>query len=295
MLQYQKGGRLHMKKVFVGVIVITVLICMLGLTACHFDSNVTLEEDSQIKAVTVKYADGVEIELEQSDIDLVIGEIKSNLDNFRSDEKILVNSKWDYEYDYTFNIKAVRRVMFSKEDINLTYRIGTTGIFTDSSGKKSETRYENEITYLVAGARWICDGKESAIKNIRERLDSLKADYDAQVLAAKEKQYLDFKDALVQNGYTVTDLTESQLLSHIDAYSGESFYLNASKGFMATKYIDGYMDESYFYWSTKELVDKIPANLIAFQNYLDNGEYFAWTSGNSAVFKELFWKYTSQN
>lgn len=276
-----------MKRVFAILISAAVIIsCLLGMTACHFDSNVNLEDDSKVKAVTVEYADGAEIELDRQDIDIVIGDIKRNLDNFQSDSKILVNKKWEYEYDYVFKITAVRRVMLSKKDITLVYRFGTTGIYTDGNGKKSRTRYDKEWTHLIAGARWICDATDSNAEAIRTRMEALKAEHDAAKNEAYEKNYNDMMSLFEDRGYTVRNLEEYELSYLVDLKTNEYVWLNAKKAFEATDTDTG--DCYKVYWSNEKDAKEA---VLHFGNEVSSqhGVFFGYSlSSHASPMKDVF-------
>lgn len=287
----EKGESEDMKKFLCVFIALAIcLTCFTGMTACHFDSNVNLEEDSQVKAVTVKYADGTEIELGKEDIEVVIGDLKKNLDKFQSDSKILVNKRWEYEYDYVLKIKAVRRVMLSKKDITLEYRFGTTGIYTDSNGKKSQTRYDNEWTHLIAGARWICNTEQAGADAIRARLDALKAQYDVAQKEVYEEKYGEMINLFEKRAFTVRELEQHELSYLADPETDEYIWLNAEKGFEAADTVNG--DRYIVYWSNEEDVKEaflhFGREFSIMQGVFFGYSYSSYTTPLTEVFAEVF-------
>lgn len=241
-----------MKKLSAAFLLIVLAFSTLTLTACSFglDKPYSLEEDSEVTAVTVTCNDGYTFELGKEDIDLIVNEIKSINDNFTTDSKILVQSKWEFEYDYIFTLTVLRKQFFKKTETTMAYALGTIGTYTDSDGKKKNTYSATEWSYHnMANARRTADSTEEKAKAIHERLDGI-------VSSARQAEYESIKQEFINYGFTVRELESDELLGFDNPFEpGGYFFTRASQGFTAT---NEDTDEVYtIYYSSRELAKKV--------------------------------------
>lgn len=218
-----------MKKFFTVVCLICMLAGAMTLSACGFDSPTSLEDDSQITAIKLIYNDGYAVDLSESDIAFIKEQILS-VPDFQADSKILVQSRWEFEFDYTFRITTMRKQFFKKVKTEFVYRFGTTGIYTDGSGKESKTRYENEWTYYtVVNSRRIANTTDDRAAAIRERLDAI-------VNGERQSKYDAIKSQFISEGFTLRELNGAELVSFPDPNSESAFIVvGAIQGFEAVK------------------------------------------------------------
>lgn len=218
-----------MKKTLLCVLTLICIIGIFTLSGCKSGGEKKLDEKSEIVSVSLTLNDGYTTELSKDDCEFIKEQILS-LGEFIDDSKILVASKWDYEYDYLFKVTFTKKKLFKKTETTLYYRFGTTGIYTDSGGKKSERRFENEWTYLTSvGARRITDTTDERAAAIRARMDNL-------VSAERTARYEKMKQSFSNSGYSVRELDETELFSFENPFEPGTYLVpDASAGFEASK------------------------------------------------------------
>lgn len=224
----EDNGR-KMKRFFAFMCMVFMLAGAMTLSACGFDSPTSLEDDSQITAIKLIYKDGYTVDLSENDIAFVKEQILS-VPNFEADSKILVQNKWKFEFDYTFRITAIRKQLFKKVETEFLYRFGTTGIYTDGSGKESKTRFENEWTYYtIANSRRIANTTDERAAAIRDRLDAI-------VNGERQRKYDWMKSEFLSNGFELRELNGAELVSLPDPNNEDEYiHVGATKGFEAVK------------------------------------------------------------
>lgn len=218
-----------MKKALLCVLTLICIIGIFTLSGCKSGGEKKLDEKSEIVSVSLTLNDGYTTELNKDDCEFIKEQILS-LGEFVDDSKILLASRWDYEYDYLFKVTFTKKKLFKKTETTLYYRFGTTGIYTDSGGKKSERRFENEWTYLTAvGARRITDTTDERAAAIRARMDGL-------VSAERTARYEKIKQSFSNSGYSVRELDETELFSFENPFETGTYLVpDASAGFEASK------------------------------------------------------------
>lgn len=218
-----------MKKTLLCVLTIICIFALIALPACKSGGEKKLDEKSEIVSVSLKLNDGYTTVLNEADGEFIKEQILS-LGEFIDDSKILVASKWDYEYDYTFKITFRQKKLFKTTETVLYYRFGTTGIYTDSSGKITERRFDNEWTFLTSvGARRIADTTDERAAAIRERMDSA-------VASERKARYDEMKQVFSDYGYSVRELGGNELFSFENPFETGTFLVpDASAGFEAKK------------------------------------------------------------
>ena len=244
-----------MKKALLCVLTLICIIGIFTLSGCKSGGEKKLDEKSEIVSVSLTLNDGYTTELNKDDCEFIKEQILS-LGEFVDDSKILVAKKWDYEYDYLFKVTFTKKKLFKKTETTLYYRFGTTGIYTDSGGKKSERRFENEWTYLTAvGARRITDTTDERAAAIRARMDggigyaprayggttderaaAIRARMDGLVSAERTARYEKIKQSFSNSGYSVRELDETELFSFENPFETGTYLVpDASAGFEASK------------------------------------------------------------
>lgn len=238
-----------MKKALLCVLTLICIIGIFTLSGCKSGGEKKLDEKSEIVSVSLTLNDGYTTELNKDDCEFIKEQILS-LGEFVDDSKILVAKRWDYEYDYLFKVTFTKKKLFKKTETTLYYRFGTTGIYTDSGGKKSERRFENEWTYLTAvGARRITDTTDERAEAIRTRMDSV-------VSGERRARYEEIKRAFQSNGYSVRDLAEEELFSFDNPFEPDTFLVPDAKfGFEAVNSATG--DSCRLFYCDAENAEKM--------------------------------------
>lgn len=264
------------KRLLIFCVVVVVISVCVSFSACRFDSATSLEKDSEIKAVELIYKDGYTIQLDKEGADYIANTIKA-IPEFSQDSKILVNNRWEYEYDYTFRITFMRKQFFKKVETTIAYRFGTTGIYTDNSGKQNKRYFENEWTYTVAGARKIADTDKEKSKEVRAYLDNLAS-------TQREDKFSQIKKTFLDEGYTLRDLEGAELNIVSRPDSDEFISLYASKGFEANNEKGTY----YVYFADREKAEDFKAQFSAFGGYSNDVFCGYGSQDGKALISKLF-------
>lgn len=213
------------------ILIIAILLCVVAtclFSACTFKQDDILSEKDTVKGITLIFADGISVELNEEQSKKVESAVK-NLGELSYDANNLLQGQLDWKYDYTFKLTVERKkFLFFKKERTETYYFGTHLTHTDANGATKEYNDDYEWCYVNNSLKYTKQTDKQQAISFREYFDKI------NVQLRKDK-YDGIKDKFESAGYAVSELTGDELSYVTNNETDETVWLNASEGFLAVK------------------------------------------------------------
>lgn len=226
------------------ILIIAILLCVVAtclFSACTFKQDDILSEKDTVKGITLIFADGISVELNEEEMTSLVSSIK-RIGEMSYDINNTLQGQITWEYDYTFKLTVERKkFLFFKKERNEYYYFGTHVTHTNDKGETKNYDDNYEWCYLNNSLKYTKRMDDKQAVEFREKFDAINAEL-------RKEKYDGIKDSFKNAGYTVSELTGDELDYVTNYETEETVWVNASEGFFAVK-----GDEAYRFYLTNDL------------------------------------------
>lgn len=221
-----------MKKKCLIITILFVIVATCLFSACTFKQEDILTDKDTITGITLIFADGITAQLNDEQAKKVENVVK-NLGELSYDTNNLLQGQLNWKYDYTFKLTVERKkFLFFKEERTEYYYFGTHLTHINDKGETKEYNDDYEWCYVNTLKYTKSMEKERAVQ-FREYFDQLNTQL-------RKEKYDGIKNKFVDAGFTVNELTDSDLNYVMNEETDETVWLYALEGFYATKGEEAY-------------------------------------------------------